>query len=63
MDNIYDTKIKKNKESANKSVISRFINNTDWDKKIQKIGSKSRIKSRARLKSKTANALFKLFSW
>ena len=38
----------KNKNLVNKSDIAEFIKNTDLDEKIQKIGNKSRIKSRAR---------------
>ena len=38
----------KNKNLVNKSDIAEFIKNTDLDEKIQKIGKKSRIKSRER---------------
>ena len=38
----------KNKNLVNKSDIAEFIKNTDLDEKIQKIGNKTRIKSRAR---------------
>ena len=44
---IFDVMIK-NKNLVNKSDIAEFIKNTDLDEKIQKIGNKSRIKSRAR---------------
>ena len=57
---IIDTKIK---ELVNKSNISRFINDSDLNKKMGNISNKSKIKCRTRWNSKTGNIWFKLFSW